>query len=87
MEAVVRTRCRSALRSQTAAVAARQHRRQLSQLQVLLTGAEIKIITPTITMFKKEINIKRTVKDKVTLTTAATTAAAVPMKRSRFNAE
>jgi hypothetical protein len=87
MEAAVRTRCRSALRSQTAAAAARQHRKQLLQLQVLLMGTGIKIRTPTIRMFKKEINIKRTIKDRITLTTAVITAAAVPMKKNLFNAE
>jgi hypothetical protein len=50
-------------------------------------GTEIRIKTPTIRMFRKEISIKRTVKDRVMLTTAVTTAAAVPTKRSLFNAE
>jgi hypothetical protein len=50
-------------------------------------GMGIRIRTPIIKMFKEEIKIKRTIKDRVTLTTAVTTAAAVPTMRNLFNAE
>jgi hypothetical protein len=93
MEAAVPARCRSALRSQTAAAAARQHRKQLSQLQVLRMGMGIRIRMPTTNMFKKVNRIKGSIKDRVTLTTAATTAvavvaAAVPtMRKNLMHAE
>jgi hypothetical protein len=67
--------------------AARQHRKQLSQLLVLGMEMGIKIKTPTTRMFKRGNRIKRTIKDRVTLTTAATTAvaaAAVPMMRKNL---
>jgi hypothetical protein len=50
-------------------------------------GMEIKIRTPTIRMFRKEIKIKRTIKDRIKLTTTVITAAAAPMKKNLFNAE
>jgi hypothetical protein len=48
---------------------------------------ETEIRTPKIRMFKKKINNKRTIKDKITLTTAAITAAAVLTMKNPFNAE
>jgi hypothetical protein len=87
MEAAVPTKCRSAPCSQTAAAAARQHRRQLSQLLVQQMGMGIRIKTPTTKMFRKINKIKRTIKDKVTLIMAGTTAvaaAAVPTMTKMF---
>jgi hypothetical protein len=69
------TRCRSALRSRTAAAAASLHRRQPLQPLVLPTEMGIKIKTPEVKIFRKEMEIREIVKDKVTLTMAVTMAA------------
>jgi hypothetical protein len=62
-----------ALRSQTAAAAASQHRRQPLQPQVLPTEMEIK--TPEIRIFRKVMETRKIIKDKATLTMAVTMAA------------
>jgi hypothetical protein len=76
MEAAVLTRCRSALRSQTAVEAARR-RRQLSQLLEQRMEVGIIIRMPITKVFRKVNRIRRMVKDKITQITAGTTAVAV----------
>jgi hypothetical protein len=76
------TRCRSALRSRTAAAASLDRRRPLQPL-VLQMETEIKVKTPEIRIIKVET--KEIIEDKVTLTMAVITAAAE--MRSHLNAE
>jgi hypothetical protein len=68
------TRCRSALRSRTAAAAASLDRRQPLQPLVLPMEMETKVKTPEIKIRKEEI--RETIKDKTTLIMAVVTAAA-----------
>jgi hypothetical protein len=68
------TRCRSALRSRTAAAAASLDRRRPLQPLVLQMETEIKVKTPEIRIIKVEI--KEIIEGKVTLIMAVITAAA-----------
>jgi hypothetical protein len=68
------TRCRSALRSRTAAAAASPDRRQPLQPLVLPMGMETKVKTPKIKIRKEEI--REVIRDKTTLIMAVITAAA-----------
>jgi hypothetical protein len=73
------TRCRSALRSRTAAAAASLDRRQPFQPLVLQAEVEIKIRTPEIRILKEVI--REITRGKVTLIMAVTMAATVTTMR------